>query len=358
MKLLGRPRRQGTFNTTSKRQKVSSQDVRLGIVGAGRVFVDTHLTNFCAIPGVCVSGVANRAPESARRVASMLPASRAFEDWRELVASPDVDAVAVGGPPNLQCVVVRLALENGKHVFCQFPGGTTSYEIDSVAEHAAARPDQVAVISSSPQRARAPERVASLLTQVGRVTAVDVIHTTANAFGDVQFDWRPDPITTGAAMMGLAQFCDLIGSWLAPYSNVAVVTGYSEAVPGPTVIMVAGDLSGIPCVEYHASNSTLSRQHNLITIYGSDGTLRCNFEGGVVQFAHAGQDFVTVEHIRPSDRCEFDFIQAVRMAQRGESWRCCANNTLKIGARNLRVVEVLALSGHRRERLDTGLGPA
>lgn len=98
--------------------------LRVGVVGIGygqAVLVPA----FRADSGCEVTAIAASTRERAARVAERLGVTTALGDWRELVADPRIDAVAVAVPPRLQPQVVIAAAEAGKHVFCEKPAALT-----------------------------------------------------------------------------------------------------------------------------------------------------------------------------------------------------------------------------------------
>src|SRR5690606_420073 len=60
------------------------------------------------------------------------------EDWRDLVARDDLDAVAIATPPAAHLEMVTAALEAGKHVLCEKPFALNAAEAEqmrALAEH-------------------------------------------------------------------------------------------------------------------------------------------------------------------------------------------------------------------------------
>jgi predicted dehydrogenase len=94
--------------------------IRVGFVGAnhaGRVLIPAFRRT-----GLCVAaGIAARRPESAAGTAAEAGIARAFADWRELAASPEIDAVVVATPPTIQPEIALAAIAAGKPVFCEKP---------------------------------------------------------------------------------------------------------------------------------------------------------------------------------------------------------------------------------------------
>ena len=78
-----------------------------------------HIPGFQAIDGVDVVAVANRSAASGQRVADEFGIPRVFDNWQDLVNSPDVDAVCIGTWPYMHCTVTLAALDAGKHVLTE-----------------------------------------------------------------------------------------------------------------------------------------------------------------------------------------------------------------------------------------------
>ena len=98
-----------------------SQDnkVRVAFIGAGGICEQRHLPNLVTFSEVELTTVCNRSPDSSRRVAEKWKFQRTSQDWRRVVADPDVDAIFIGTWPYMHCEMATGALAAGKHVFCQ-----------------------------------------------------------------------------------------------------------------------------------------------------------------------------------------------------------------------------------------------
>ena len=97
-----------------------SEQLKIGIVGAGfgaRVIAPAfRLDDRCRI-----EAIAGSSEKKTATTAESLGITRHFGDWRELVNSADVDAVAIALPPAMQPQVAVAALHEGKAVFCEKP---------------------------------------------------------------------------------------------------------------------------------------------------------------------------------------------------------------------------------------------
>lgn len=94
--------------------------IRVGFIGAGRIST-VHALAYEDNPTGELVAVADRDQDLARRQAEMWGASSVFTDYREMLASPDIDAVEILLPHNLHVKVTLEALEAGKHVSLQKP---------------------------------------------------------------------------------------------------------------------------------------------------------------------------------------------------------------------------------------------
>ena len=104
-----------------------AEAIRAGVVGAGFAAA-AHVEALRRVPGVQVAGVAASTPERSAQAAARLGVARAFADFDELVASPDVDVVHDCAPNDLHRAVNEAALGAGKHLLSEKPLGVTSDE--------------------------------------------------------------------------------------------------------------------------------------------------------------------------------------------------------------------------------------
>ncbi len=109
--------------------------LRIGIIGTGFI-ARTHVDAFrraallfadlgCAPAVVAVADVA---PEPARAFADAMAIGRASGDWREIVAAPDIDLIAIATPNDLHFPIAMATMDSGKAVYCEKPLALTRQE--------------------------------------------------------------------------------------------------------------------------------------------------------------------------------------------------------------------------------------
>src|SRR5438067_578466 len=105
--------------------------IRLGLIGAsvkGTWSARSHLPALQASSEVTLTAVCTTRADSAEAARQAYGARLAFDDWRRMVASPEIDAVAVVVRVPSHYEPTKAALEAGKHVYCEWPLGRTTAE--------------------------------------------------------------------------------------------------------------------------------------------------------------------------------------------------------------------------------------
>jgi predicted dehydrogenase len=122
--------------------------VRLGFVGANvrsNWASQSHFPALLASPDVELTAVCTTRPESAEEARRTFGAKLAFHDYRAMVASPEIDAVAVVVRVPAHYEPTRAALEAGKHVYTEWPLGRTTGEAEELAALARSKGVQTVV---------------------------------------------------------------------------------------------------------------------------------------------------------------------------------------------------------------------
>ena len=111
--------------------------IRFGVVGVGRIG-KIHIQNLVnRIPGAEVAALSDVAGGELASVAAQFGIARTFDDYRDLLALPEIDAVVICSPTDSHFRMIVDAAAHGKQIFCEKP-------IDLSLEKVQAANDEVA----------------------------------------------------------------------------------------------------------------------------------------------------------------------------------------------------------------------
>jgi Oxidoreductase family, NAD-binding Rossmann fold/Oxidoreductase family, C-terminal alpha/beta domain len=123
-------------------QNSPSNTISLGVIGVGGKGTD-GMRNFIAHRSVQVSAVCdvNRKHLNHAGDLAKVPQERRYNDFRELLARDDIDAVLIATPDHWHVLQAKAAVEAGKDVYCEKPVANTIMEgralVDTVKKHKA-----------------------------------------------------------------------------------------------------------------------------------------------------------------------------------------------------------------------------
>jgi myo-inositol 2-dehydrogenase / D-chiro-inositol 1-dehydrogenase len=110
------------------------EKIRFGVIGAGRIG-KLHAENLATrIPGVVVSSIADINLAAAQDTAARLHISKATPDYREILADPTIESVAICSSTDVHAQMVVEAAQAGKHIFCEKPIDHTLAKIDAALQ--------------------------------------------------------------------------------------------------------------------------------------------------------------------------------------------------------------------------------
>ena len=93
---------------------------RIGFIGAGRI-ARRQIESLKKNPSAEIVAVSARNPENLKRLTEDLGIPRSSQDWRELLADKEIDALSICTPNDLHSEQTVAALEAGKHVLVEKP---------------------------------------------------------------------------------------------------------------------------------------------------------------------------------------------------------------------------------------------
>lgn len=271
--------------------------IRVGFIGAGGNTRLRHLPGFRAEDHAELAAVCNRSRESSESVAAEFGVPRIFENWRELVTDPEIDAVCIGTWPNLHAEVTCAALAAGKHVLCEARMARDLAEARAMAEAADRHPDLVAQIVPSPFTLAVDEWIHAQAAE-GRLGEILEIRARFlnGSLRDPRtpFNWRLDPELSGKNTMVLGILHEAILRWVnLPDLKVETASagwGARERPDGDklrrTVIpeslqVTACSANGVRLL-YDLSHLHSGEPENWIQLNGSRGRIRVDIGGSTV----------------------------------------------------------------------------
>ena len=92
--------------------------VRVGIIGS-QFQADCHAAAISMIPAdMSVEAVASPTAAHAQALADRYKIARVYQDYKELIRDPQIEAVTITAPNALHCAMTVAAASAGKHVIC------------------------------------------------------------------------------------------------------------------------------------------------------------------------------------------------------------------------------------------------
>jgi len=151
--------------------------LRIGVIGCGSIAKYRHLPEYAANKAVEIVAVCDIVEERVNEIAKVYQA-KAYTDYKELLASEQLDAISVCLPNYLHAPVSIDALNNGLHVLCEKPMATSQEEADAMIE--AAKKNGKKLMIGHNQRFVRSHQLAKQLIESG---AIGKIYSFRTAFG-------------------------------------------------------------------------------------------------------------------------------------------------------------------------------
>lgn len=205
--------------------------IRIGLIGYGGIG-RVHAAAYRAIPfhyglpadSISIAGVATTREATAKRAADEIGCKFYTDDYRQLLARPDIDAVDICTPNNSHREIVLAAAQAGVHVYCEKPLAMNVAEAASMAqavEAAGLKAQMTFNFRFFPAVARAKQLMDDGF--VGRVFSFrGRYHRSSYISSDKPMSWRLQrEITGGGALFDLgAHILDLLFYLLGDFAAV------------------------------------------------------------------------------------------------------------------------------------------
>jgi predicted dehydrogenase len=299
--------------------------LRLGVVGAGSIARAEHLPRFRAIDGVELAGVANRSPESTRRVASEEGIPRTFDRWQDLVADDGIDALLVATWPDQHAPVTVAALDAGKHVLTEARMAATLDDAQTMAAAAARHPELVAMVVPASFSLWADRTLARAVAEraVGTVRHVRVVWDAAGSVAPSEH-WRWQRAHSGVNVMALGILAEAMQRWLGPAVAVQAIGRIVQpSKPGPSGPVAADVVDHLVVLAEYPASVSASIEMSIASVSGGS-RIELLGDDGAIEVGLGAETLTRVERdgtrtaidIRPEDRlgwtAEIDFVRSIR----------------------------------------------
>ena len=265
--------------------------IRLGLIGAsvkGTWSARSHLPAVRASQDVELTAVCTTKADSAEAARQAHDARLAFDDYHKMIASPEIDAVAVVVRVPSHYAPTKAALEAGKHVYCEWPLGRTTTEAVELAALAKAN----RLVTAVGVQARVNPALMHMKEQVqaGFVGEVLAVHVSLLREGVLSRPshrtWQRD-VELGANTLTIAagHTVDAMRFVVGDLSRLSAVvatqakqwldtgTGTLLDVTSPDNVLLTGRLSGGAVASLHVGSIPFAGSGYRMEIYGREGTL-------------------------------------------------------------------------------------
>src|SRR6266576_4690789 len=265
--------------------------IRLGLIGAsvrGTWSEGYHLPAVQASADVELTAVCTTRTDSAEAARRAWGARLAFDDWRRMIASPEIDAVAVVVRVPSHYAPTKAALEAGKPVYCEWPLGRTTAEAVELAVLAQAN----RLVTAVGLQARVNPAVMHMkeLVEAGYVGEIMAAHVSRMRDGVLSRPshrtWQRDA-ELGANTLTIANghTVDTMRYVTGDFGRLSAVVATQAKqwldtgtntwldVTSPDNILVSGRLASGAVVSVHIGAIPFAGSGYRMEIYGRDGTL-------------------------------------------------------------------------------------
>lgn len=295
-----------------------------GILGAG--FISTH----AVIPAIQhsrngrVRAIASRDLARAGALAAQCGAERAYGDYAELLADPEIDAIYLALPNSLHGLWTIQAARAGKHVLCEKPLACSADEETAMLEacqSAGVHLMEAAMYRFHPRM----ERLKQLLDE-GAVGDPRLLHSAFSFTLKDPQNYRNSPDYGGGALLDVGFYCVNSLCWLNGAAPVAVQAFTTYREHGGIDLTTSALLSFANGALGHIQCSFATAEHQTIEIVGSSGTIRVRlpftaWHENATSLTFQRADGMIEEHFAPADPYQLmveHFVDAIQ----GETALC------------------------------------
>ncbi|MEM7116276.1 MAG: Gfo/Idh/MocA family oxidoreductase [Chloroflexota bacterium] len=308
---------------------MDKKSIRVGIVGAGRNTRLMHIPKLQAIGGVEIVSVCNRSRASSERVAEQFGIPTIYDDWHELIAAPDTDAIVIGTWPYLHCPTTLAAISADKHVMVEARMAMNGAEAAQMVAAAKAKPHLITQVVPAPLSFSVDATIQRLIAEgyLGDILAIEVRdHGRSFLDSDAPLHWRQNEAFSGINMLTLGIFYETLMRWVGEATAVSAMgktfvkmrldeaNGRLTPTTLPEQLTVLAEMACGAQATFSMSQVTGLNPVQEMVLYGRSGTLR--FANQTLYGGQRGDTELREISIPNTERGEWrveeEFINAIR----------------------------------------------
>ena len=261
---------------------------RVGVVGAGSIALGNHIPGYAALENVDLVAFADPAAARHQEMSEKYPAVKGYKDFRKMLESEKLDVVSVCAPNKFHAPATIAALGAGCHVLCEKPMAIALSEAEKMIEAAKAAKRKL-MIGFTHRLFTGPARCKELLRAkaLGKPFMIRVRF----AHGGPHPGWARDPetfynpaIAGGGAMLDMGVHAIDLALWLfGPVKSVQARTAtlIKKIAVDDNAVLLLEFASG--ALGYIEAGWTSKPGFSGLEIYGSEGSLICDYRKGLYQ---------------------------------------------------------------------------
>ena len=306
---------------------MADTSIGVGIIGANVNYgwgTRAHIPALQALAEFRLVAVGTTRTETAEQTARAFKIPNAYAEVEPLVTHADVDLVLICVRVPHHHELTRLALQAGKHVFCEWPLGANlqqAVELRDLAEAQGVHHMVGLQARAAPAFVRMRELVAEGF--VGQVLTATMHSSLPGAGGRPEaFAWAADAdqgatTLTIAAGHSLDALTFVLGEFRSVSAQVTtqvrtaevIDTGRTIPVTAPDTVLVTGELEGGAVVAADIKSVPLHGAGLRFDVHGTDGTLRVTSTGmaqiGDLELRGARRDDEAVAPLPVPEHCRW-----------------------------------------------------
>ncbi len=296
----------------------SRDKIRLGIIGCGKVAHERHMPALRKLLQFKITAASDTNAARLDDFIQKYQVPHRFPDYHEMLANPDVDAVAILTHTGAHAEIGLAAINAGKHVFMEKPLALTQEDCDRLIEKSKTTPTKNLLCFNLRWHRLVQQARADLQTgKLGKIKAVRSVYTHLRD-GRQAPDWHRilkfgGGVTFNEAVHHFDLWHHLLGEKIEQISALHTADDYYEDESNVITAKFANGMLG------SMYNTFKTSPNSEIEIYGEGGRLYLNlykFDG--VNFYAAGKYPGNIpDRLKKLLQSNRDFLQYLPILRRG-----------------------------------------